>query len=558
MNRNMAEHSKGGGIFTKSLKKLNRTKTKVLQNLGKAEKTSDERFDEHVHKLERQQDVAHRFQKELRNYINCAKAMHAASKTFYATLIDTYEQDWKDETIMRESLQQLEIMWMDYVQKLQEQVQDPLTAYIGHMPPLKAKISKRGRKLVDFDNTRHNLDVLQNAKKKDEVKIHKAEEELEESKKIYEHLNNELHSDLPDFYNSRVNFYASTFRNLFSTENIFHGELGKLTDAMGNISEKLAKEHESDVYKPRPISKSYAASEYVTLLETTRSNDETVVNGHPDPSDHHGNSGYESGTGTDSPVRTPTSPMNGMNGDLANDSSDTDHLNTSHDESPVYENSVSLSSKKDEEKESEPSSSQQKVDETKTESQTEEPKLNGDMDDKEEEGVPDYPPPQPPTEEPAYSLATQVKTNTQDDEYTMPYYDKVPDGAHKNMVQKDDEKDDDVEDEDNVYEVPKSNKPVDDESKEEEKEPTTPEPEPEPEKLPPGSLYTVQATHPYKGEDVDELTFEAGELIYVIEFENPDDQDDGWLMGIKKSDDKKGVFPENFTKRISGGLKPSA
>jgi hypothetical protein len=27
-------------------------------------------------------------------------------------------------------------------------------------------------------------------------------------------------------------------------------------------------------------------------------------------------------------------------------------------------------------------------------------------------------------------------------------------------------------------------------------------------------------------------------------------QDDGWLLGVKKSDGKKGVFPENFTKRI--------
>lgn len=35
------------------------------------------------------------------------------------------------------------------------------------------KIAKRGRKLVDFDNARHNVDVLQTAKKKDENKISK-------------------------------------------------------------------------------------------------------------------------------------------------------------------------------------------------------------------------------------------------------------------------------------------------------------------------------------------------------------------------------------------------
>ncbi|XP_059151220.1 myc box-dependent-interacting protein 1-like [Physella acuta] len=68
--------------------------------------------------------------------------------------------------------------------------------------------------------------------------------------------------------------------------------------------------------------------------------------------------------------------------------------------------------------------------------------------------------------------------------------------------------------------------------------------------VPANTLYTVQATHKYTGEDVDELNFEAGEIIYVIEFENPDEQDDGWQMGIKQSDGSKGVFPENFTRRI--------
>ena len=34
----------------------------------------------------------------------------------------------------------------------------------------------------------------------------------------------------------------------------------------------------------------------------------------------------------------------------------------------------------------------------------------------------------------------------------------------------------------------------------------------------------VKATHAYAGEDVDELTFDAGEIIRVIPFEDPDDQ----------------------------------
>lgn len=42
--------------------------------------------------------------------------------------------------------------------------------------------------------------------------------------------------------------------------------------------------------------------------------------------------------------------------------------------------------------------------------------------------------------------------------------------------------------------------------------------------LPPGVLYRVKATYAYVKEDVDELSFEAGDIIQVIEYEDPEDQ----------------------------------
>ena len=34
----------------------------------------------------------------------------------------------------------------------------------------------------------------------------------------------------------------------------------------------------------------------------------------------------------------------------------------------------------------------------------------------------------------------------------------------------------------------------------------------------------VQAQHPYTGDDEDELTFDKGDIIYVVEFSDPDEQ----------------------------------
>lgn len=42
--------------------------------------------------------------------------------------------------------------------------------------------------------------------------------------------------------------------------------------------------------------------------------------------------------------------------------------------------------------------------------------------------------------------------------------------------------------------------------------------------LPPGVLYRVRATYKYTREDVDEISFEVGEVINVVEYEDPEEQ----------------------------------
>ena len=44
------------------------------------------------------------------------------------------------------------------------------------------------------------------------------------------------------------------------------------------------------------------------------------------------------------------------------------------------------------------------------------------------------------------------------------------------------------------------------------------------ENLPPGVLYRVKASYKYQAEDVYELAFEVGEVINVVEYEDPEDQ----------------------------------
>lgn len=94
---------------------------------------------------------------------------------------------------------------------------------------LQKKIDKRGRKLVDYDSQRHNFQSLQcNPRKRDELKVTRGKELLEEAKRTYEQLNSELHDELPALYDSRVLFLVTNLQTLFAAEQVFHTESAKV------------------------------------------------------------------------------------------------------------------------------------------------------------------------------------------------------------------------------------------------------------------------------------------------------------------------------------------
>ena len=63
--------------------------------------------------------------------------------------------------------------------------------------------------------------------------------------------------------------------------------------------------------------------------------------------------------------------------------------------------------------------------------------------------------------------------------------------------------------------------------------------------LPPGVLYKVKATYKYQAEDMDELSFEVGELIDVIEYDDPEEQVSAGWRGVRADTD--------FMFDVSGG-----
>lgn len=361
-------------------KKTRRAKARLMQNFGKADKTTDELFEVYQSNFNRQQSTALNLQKHVKQYMHCLKELHEASKGLSQCLLEMHERDWPKHDVFENNAYELDHVNEDIEEKLKESVLVPLEQYLGQFSEIREKISKRGRKLVDYDSQRHTFEALQQhqlGKQHDDSKLNKSRDQLEEARRVYESLNNELHDELPLLYENRLPFIITVFQRLFSSKLAYHSESVGIQKTYMETVELLAKATEKGSLN--------IFSHKVAPPDNTTS---AITDGKESNKSRHPNGNKTS------------------------------------------ENDV-------------------------------------------------------PSNKSVGAVATSVVTTSSSSSSS-------------------------------------SNKP-------------------------PGNLPKVKAQYDYIAEDDDELTLAAGEIIQVIEYDDPEEQEDGWLMGIKESSGEKGLFPANFT-----------
>ncbi|XP_069927172.1 myc box-dependent-interacting protein 1 isoform X19 [Oryctolagus cuniculus] len=479
-----------GKIASNVQKKLTRAQEKVLQKLGKADETKDEQFEQCVQNFNKQLTEGTRLQKDLRTYLASVKAMHEASKKLNECLQEVYEPDWPGRDEANKIAENNDLLWMDYHQKLVDQALLTMDTYLGQFPDIKSRIAKRGRKLVDYDSARHHYESLQTAKKKDEAKIAKAEEELIKAQKVFEEMNVDLQEELPSLWNSRVGFYVNTFQSIAGLEENFHKEMSKLNQNLNDVLVSLEKQQGSSTFaiKAQPRKK----TKLFSRLRRKKNSDNAPAKGNKSPSPPPDGS----------PAATPEIRVN-HEPEPASGAAPGATIPKSPSQ-PTESPAGSLPSR-------EPSAAEGTF-AVAWPSQTAEP---GPAQPAEASEVAGGTQPAAGAQEPGETAASEAASSSLP-AVVVETFSATVNGA--------------------VEGGSGAGRPD----------------------LPPGFMFKVQAQHDYTATDTDELQLKAGDVVLVIPFQNPEEQDEGWLMGVKESDwnqhkelEKcRGVFPENFTERV--------
>ncbi|XP_034549038.1 myc box-dependent-interacting protein 1 isoform X2 [Notolabrus celidotus] len=610
---NLGKGLTAGKVASNVQKKLTRAQEKVLQKLGKADETKDVAFEEGVINFNKQYTEGSKLQRDLRAYLEAVKAMHESSKNVQACLADMYEDDWYGKREVDSIVEDCDVLWTDYHQKLVDHALISMDTYLGQFPDIKARIAKRDRKLVDYDSARHNYSVTHKAKKKDGgIKITKpsslleratpgwaqgilsahnvaqsslsrnqAEDELERAQKVFEEINIDLQEELPSLWNSRVGFYVSTFQSLAGFEEKFHKEIGRLdqdlydtllklegtdttrkTGSRGassgaNRSGRDASNHTLRPGGPPPIPKSPSKLRPAVPPppKVTPSKDmkpENIV------------SLFDAAAAPNISVTSPTEPANW---DSWPEDSGAQEEDAEEHYDPVAAATDAWGDDGTQPVRYDPIAA---ATEGWGDDGTRPVRYDSEEAAQEEEG-------DDGSQQAHYDTVAEAQEGW-DDDGSQPVT-EVPDEAAEAPAEEETPVADDDDEEGQGESAAAAAATEEEQATEEAPAPAAaaaaaaeaePEPEPEPEHkpestevaseeadMPPGFLFKVQVMHDYAANDTDELEMGAGDVVLVITFDNPDEQDDGWLMGMKQDDWRqnkenaaKGVFPENFTQRL--------
>ncbi|XP_041329463.1 myc box-dependent-interacting protein 1 isoform X2 [Pyrgilauda ruficollis] len=549
-----------GKIASNVQKKLTRAQEKVLQKLGKADETKDEQFEQCVQNFNKQLSEGTRLQKDLRTYLASVKAMHEASKKLTECLQEVYEPDWPGRDDTNKIAENNDLLWTDFHQKLVDQALLTMDTYLGQFPDIKSRIAKRGRKLVDYDSARHHFEALQTAKKKDETKIAKAEEELVKAQKVFEEMNVDLQEELPSLWNSRVGFYVNTFQSIAGLEENFHKEMSKLNQNLHDVLLGLDKQYAGNAFpvkaQPRKKTKLFARLRKKMSSDSTPAKANKSPSPPPDgspitsPETKTVNHELEPSTLEAPGASIPKSPSQLRKGPpvppppkvTPSKEIKQENIISLFDDNFVPEISVTTPSQFDApgpfqegasllDLDFDPIKPDATVGKTPTPASQSLPWDLWEPAEAARAGA-------EAAGSEAAAGAEASKTEADSGSSSLPAVVVETFPATIN----------------GTVEGGASSERAD---------------------MPPGFLFKVQAMHDYTATDTDELQLKAGDVVLVIPFENPEEQldvgatamnsrlsklqrDEGWLMGVKESDwiqhkeldQCRGVFPENFTERV--------
>ncbi|KAF8258374.1 BAR-domain-containing protein [Lactarius quietus] len=199
-------------------KTVNRAGTSLLQKTGQIERTVDQDFASEEAKYKVFEKECSTLQKDGKAYLDSMRAMSSAQLRLAET-IDTFygASDRTSESAMaahayRRSVEELDTgISRELDAPYRTTILDPLGKMNSYFPTINEHISKRNKKLLDYDAARSKVRKMAEKPSEDATKLPKAQQELDEAKEVFDLMNEQLVREIPVLLEQRVPYFDPSF-----------------------------------------------------------------------------------------------------------------------------------------------------------------------------------------------------------------------------------------------------------------------------------------------------------------------------------------------------------
>ncbi|KXN90977.1 Protein hob3 [Leucoagaricus sp. SymC.cos] len=228
-------------------KSVNRAGTTLLQKTGQIERTVDREFEDEESKYRVYEKECQALQKDSKAYcdaMRCASALLFVTKdipissamisaqTRLAETVETFYSaaDRSSEGAMaghsyKRSVDDLDANFSRELDgPYRTTVLEPLGKKCAYFPVVNEHITKRNKKMLDYDSARSKLRKLIDKPSEDPTKLPQAQHEHDETKELFDLLNQQLIEELPQLLNLRVPYFDPTFEAMIRIQAKFAEE----------------------------------------------------------------------------------------------------------------------------------------------------------------------------------------------------------------------------------------------------------------------------------------------------------------------------------------------
>ncbi|EGU12578.1 Hob3p [Rhodotorula toruloides ATCC 204091] len=186
----------------------------MSMKLGQVERTDDSAFRSESERFKQLQTNSNALQKEAKAYLDAVRNVSASSTRIGMTIDMFFGSDSGEQAISANAYKRaVEELEGDIARTIdapyRATVLEPIGKFCAHLPEVANAISKREKKLLDYDAARSKARKL--GEKDDAIKLRAAEQEEEQAREIFQALDGQLREELPQLLDLRIPYLDPSF-----------------------------------------------------------------------------------------------------------------------------------------------------------------------------------------------------------------------------------------------------------------------------------------------------------------------------------------------------------